>query len=217
MLIEYLGHSCFHFTDARGTTALIDPYDETVGYRVPLKRADYTLLTHGHWDHGNLGMVTGPTKVVQGTGQRGDETLPVRAVLAFHDAEGGARNGLVNMMCFTMDGVRVCHLSDLGHILSSDQVREIGEVDVVLVPVGGGGYTIDAAGAREVVSQLSPRVVIPMHFMTAQTNRRDFPIDGAEKFLDGFKSVEHVRSGLLELTSKSLPVRQTVYLMTHTC
>ncbi len=120
------------------------------------------------------------------------------------------------MMCFTMDGVRVCHLSDLGHVLDDGQVKDIGAVDVLLVPVGGGGYTIDGRTARRVVEQVGPRVVIPMHYMTAQTNRADFPIDGVEPFLEGFRSVERVRGGVLDVTRESLPIRQTVYVLTNT-
>lgn len=217
MRIEYLGHACFHFTDAKGTTVIVDPFDETVGFRVPLKRADYTLITHGHWDHGNLSMVSGATHVVQGAGRRGDERLPVTAVLAYHDDVCGARNGLCNLMCFAMDGLRVCHLSDLGCALDASQLREIGAVDVLLVPVGGGGFTIDAAGAVGVVGQLGPRVIIPMHYMTPQTNRRDFPIDAVDPFLASFKNVERVRSGVLDLTPSTMPIRQTVYVLTNTC
>jgi len=196
---------------------MIDPYDDTVGYRVPLRSAGYTLITHAHADHANMRAVTGPTHVVAGSGRRGNDAFPVRAVLLPHDDRGGAERGLVNGMCFSMDGVRVCHLSDLGDALDESQAAEIGPVDLLLVPVGGAPYTIDGVKARSVVERLAPRAVIPMHYMTPQTNRRDFPIAGVELFLEGFKSVERVRSGVLELTEKTLPLRQTVYVLTNTC
>lgn len=216
MQIEYLGHASFWFKDRAGNTALIDPYDDTVGYRVPQRRAAYTMVTHDHWDHGNVRGVPGATQVIAGSGRRGTEAFPVRAVLAFHDDQGGRRHGLVNIMCFAMDGVRVCHLSDLGHVLAPDQVAEIGPVDVLMVPVGGGSYTIDGATAQRVVEQLQPRIAIPMHYMTAQTNRLDFPIDGVEPFLRNYPHVETVRSGVLEVTPQSLPIRFTVYVLTNT-
>jgi L-ascorbate metabolism protein UlaG (beta-lactamase superfamily) len=216
MRIEYLGHSCFYFRDGAGTTAIVDPYDATVGYEVPSRRADFTLITHGHFDHANLAAVQGRSRVIQGSGTRGDEALEVRAVLAFHDPVGGSERGAVNMMRFEMDGVRVAHLSDLGHLLDPAQVAELRPVDVALVPVGGAPYTIDAATARKVVEQLEPRAVIPMHYQTAMTNRELFPIAGVEPFLKGFRDVETIRSGVLELTQKSLPARRTVYVLTPT-
>lgn len=216
MKIEYLGHSCFYLVDATGLTVMIDPYDGTVGHRLPMRRARYTLVTHPHGDHAHLEGVLGATHVVQGAGVRGDDGLRVRGVLAFHDAEWGSRLGVVNLMCFEMEGLRVCHLSDLGHELEASQVEEIGAVDVAMVPVGGGGYTVDGATARKVVEQLSPRVIIPMHYMTALTNRRAFPLDGVEPFLAGARHVERVRSGVLDVTKESLPLDATVYVLTPT-
>jgi len=214
--IEYLGHSCFYFKDARGTTALIDPYDRTVGYKVPSKHANYTLITHNHWDHANLSAVEGATQVVSGSGARGGDGFSVRAVLACHDAVGGHERGMVNIMRFEMDGVRVVHLSDIGHMLDDSQIAEIKPVDVVLVPVGGPPFTIDGKTAQKVIEQLDPRAAIPMHYMTATTNRTDFPISGVEPFLKGYTHIETVRGGEIELTPKTLPARFTVYVLTPT-
>lgn len=216
MIIEYLGHSCFHLRDAGGMTVLIDPYDESVGPKVPSRRADYTLITHAHFDHDNLSAVAGRTTVVQGSGARGDARLPVHGVLAAHDAVGGRERGMVNMMTFSLDGLRVAHLSDLGHLLDVDQVAELRPVDIALVPVGGPPFTVDGRAARAVVDMLDPRVVIPMHYRTASTRRDRFPIDDVEPFLEGHRRVERVRSGVLEITRASLPVQQTIFVLTPT-
>jgi L-ascorbate metabolism protein UlaG (beta-lactamase superfamily) len=220
MKIEYLGHSCFWFTDG-SVTALIDPYDSTVGYKPPHRPAKYTIVTHDHWDHGHVNAVPGTTTVLRGSGTHGGgphggDGFSVRGILACHDNVGGVKRGLVNLMCFALDGVRVCHLSDLGHLLEPDQIAEIGAVDVLLVPIGGGDYTIDAEGAAKVVAQLNPRAVIPMHYMTAMTNRKDFPIDGLEPFLKKFRHSEQVRRGEIEFTPKTLPLQTTVYCLTPT-
>lgn len=214
MKIEYLGHSCFYLEGPGDVTVMVDPYDDTVGYGMLMRRARYTLVSHGHWDHACVGSVLGATRVIQGAGRHGDESLQVRGILACHDADGGTRLGIVNLLCFEIEGVRLCHLSDLGHVLEPAQVSEIGPVDVLMVPVGGGRYTLDGAAAREVVAQLAPRVVIPMHYMTATTNRQDFPIDGVDPFLAGFRHVRRERSGELELTPATLPVESTVIVMT---
>lgn len=216
MRIEYLGHSCFHFRSEAGATVLVDPYDGSVGHKIPSRRADYTLVTHGHFDHDNLSMIAGPTRVVQGSGSRGDDGLAIRAVLAAHDAVGGRECGLINLMRFEMDGVRVAHLSDLGHLLEPGQIEQLMPVDVVLVPVGGVPFTIDGPTARRVVDQLQPRVAVPMHFRTATTNRAAFPIDGVEPFAELFQRVEIVRSGIIEVMPASLPTRLTAFILTPT-
>jgi L-ascorbate metabolism protein UlaG (beta-lactamase superfamily) len=216
MQIEFLGHSCFHFRDSQGTQVLVDPYDAIVGYQVPLRSADYTLITHSHFDHANLSAVRGATRIISSSGRHSTGDLDVCAVLAYHDNVQGATHGLVHLMAFTMDGLRICHLSDLGHLLEPGQLAQLGKVDVVCIPVGGDPYTIDAATAWQVVEQLSPRVIIPMHFRTALTNRHEFPIAGIEPFVEGRKHVVYERSGTLRLTPRELPVLPTVYVLTHT-
>lgn len=217
MKVEYLGHSCFHVRDDLGVTAMVDPYDGRVGYKLPSRRAKYTLITHDHLDHANIAAVNGATRIISGSGSHGGgDGFSVRAVLACHDAVGGRERGMVNMMRFEMDGVRVAHLSDLGHLLDNAQIAALKPVDVVMVPVGGAPYTIDGTTARKVVAQLDPRVAIPMHYMTAMTHRVDFPISGVEPFLEGYRHVETVRAGVIELTPKTLPAHFTVYVLTPT-
>lgn len=195
---------------------MVDPYDARVGYKVPSRRANYTLITHPHFDHANLAAVTGKTMVISGSGLHGGEDFAVKGVLGYHDDVGGRERGVINMMRFEMDGVRVVHLSDLGHMLDDAQVAELTPVDVALVPVGGPPFTIDGATARKVVERLGPRVVIPMHYMTATTNRSEFPITGVEPFLSHQRRVETIRSGELTLTAGNLPSRLTVYVLTPT-
>ena len=100
-----------------------------------------------------------------------------------------------------MDGVKVCHAGDLGHVLSDEQVTEMGKVDVLLIPVGG-FYTIDAKAANQVCDQLKPRVIIPMHY---KTDKLDFPIAGVDEFLRGKSSVTRLDSSEVELKSGELP------------
>jgi L-ascorbate metabolism protein UlaG (beta-lactamase superfamily) len=105
--------------------------------------------------------------------------IGINGVATFHDAQQGSKRGKNIIFTFDIDGVRVCHCGDLGHALTHEQVKEIGQVDVLLVPVGG-IYTIDAAGAYEVVKQLKPAVTIPMHF---KTQALSFPLEGADRFM----------------------------------
>ena len=217
MQIEYVGHSCFHIKSSQGIEVLIDPFDETVGYQVPLRRADFTLLTHTHLDHANLAAVKGATRVVTGAGLKGSDDFPIRSVLAYHDNVQGATHGLVYLFAFEMDGLRFCHLSDLGHVLEPSHVAELGPIDVLCVPVGGPPYTIDAAAAWQVVAQLEPRLIIPMHYRTALTNGHAYPIAGVDAFLAGARHVQVERSGMLRLSgARDLPIHQTVCVLTPT-
>ncbi|UCD53876.1 MAG: MBL fold metallo-hydrolase, partial [Dehalococcoidia bacterium] len=105
------------------------------------------------------------------------------------------------ILCFEVDGIRVCHLGDLGHQLSEGQVAGVGSVDVLLIPVGG-YYTIDANVATVVCNQLQPKVVIPMHY---KTGKCDFPIAGVEQFLQGKREVRRLDASEVEFKSGALP------------
>ena len=110
-----------------------------------------------------------------------------------------------------MDGVRLCHLGDLGHQLSAEQASEIGEVDVLMVPVGG-LYTIDAAGATSVCNRLKPRVVLPMHY---RTDRCAFPISGVDDFLKGRVNVKRMDVAEVEFTPEKLPPVTEIVVLKH--
>jgi len=120
--------------------------------------------------------------------------ISFEVIESFHDDAGGAQRGSNRIFCFEVDDVRVCHLGDLGHPLTAEQVTAIGEVDVLLIPVSGAA-TIDASQAADVVTQLRPAVVIPMHFKTPQI---DFPFAPVDEFLAGKDNVG--RTGLSEVS-----------------
>lgn len=187
MLLEYYGHSCFAFTDSAGRRLMVDPYGPEVGYRLPHREADVTLVSHAHFDHDHLPAVRGRTAVVRGGGQRQAAGLDIRGIMADHDAEGGSRLGHVTLYRFEMDGLAVAHLSDLGAPLTRAWREALGPVDVLLVPCGGGGYTLGSAEAAALARDLAPRWVVPMHYRTPFLNRTRFPeLEPLEAFLAHF-------------------------------
>ncbi|MFH0800968.1 MAG: MBL fold metallo-hydrolase [bacterium] len=200
MKILYLAHASFLITSESGFKVITDPYGPDLGYRLPNKSADVVLVSHDHHDHNNISSVIGRTTVLNGAGTHRVGEAAFRGILGSH---GGSR-GQVILFTWEMDGLKLCHLGDLGTTLSPEQVREIGAVDVLFVPVGG-HYTLDAAGAHEVAGQLQARVVIPMHFLTGQIDRTRFPIEGVERFTEGRKNVRRVRTSEVDLSSASLP------------
>lgn len=181
MKIFWLGHSCFLLKGSNGISLLTDPFDEDVGYRLPRVRADIVTVSHDHHDHNNVGIIKGNPEVVRGPGRHYVMGIEFGGFNTYHDREKGRLRGSNTVFRFELDGVVICHLGDLGHILAEKQASDIGPIDLLLVPVGG-MYTLEAAKAWSVVEQLQPRIVIPMHYSTPALS---FELEGIEEFLKG--------------------------------
>lgn len=203
MVVKFLGHACFLLTSSCGLRVITDPYESgafggALNYAPIADAADIVLVSHEHADHNYVHGVPGSPKVCrQGCEFQGTE---FRAIQACHDPHGGTKRGHVTIFAFSLDGVRVCHLGDLGTTLTPELVAEIGPVDLLLIPVGG-TYTLDAGQAWSVVAQLNPRVVIPMHYKTTRTT---MPLAPVEAFVAGKPGVEHLRQPSVTLTPQTL-------------
>ncbi len=191
MNIRWLGHSCFLFTGQAGLRVLTDPFDEKVGYPVPRVETDIVTVSHQHYDHNAVQVLPGRPQVVKEEGAPPVSGLSVQGISAFHDADQGGKRGKNILFVFTLDGLRVVHLGDLGHILPAAQLAEIGQVDIACVPVGG-FYTIDAKQAYEVVQQLNPKIVLPMHYKADDTI--SLPIEGSTVFFPYFAQVKRTKN-----------------------
>ena len=171
MEIYPLGHSSFKIkgktlpAGRQGATVVTDPYDSTmVGLKFPkLESVDIVTISHDHRDHNVAENVPGTPFVIAGPGEYEIKGVTVIGVPTFHDDKNGVERGANTVYKMTIDGINICHLGDLGHKLSDDQLNQIGNVEVLLIPVGG-AYTVDAKVAAEVVAQIEPLVVIPMHY-----------------------------------------------------
>lgn len=209
--IRWLGHASFHMVSGDGTRVMTDPYDDTVGYRVTRPEADIVTVSHNHFDHNAVNLVGGEPAVIKGSGERFVKGIRVLGMATFHDEQKGARRGPNIVFVIEMSGLRICHLGDLGHTLSSQQIDQLGKVDILMIPVGG-TYTIDATKATAIVDIMNPPVVIPMHYKTRATN---FPPDTAEKFLAGKKRVERASSLIVEFSRGTLPKETTIYVLNY--
>ncbi|MFQ5880482.1 MAG: MBL fold metallo-hydrolase [Dehalococcoidia bacterium] len=200
MDITWLGHACFRLR-ARDVAIVTDPCPPEVGYRLGRLSADVVTLSHDHPGHTYLKAVAGSPRVVGGPGEYEIAGAFITGVATYHDRQRGEQRGKNTVYVIAVEGLRVCHLGDLGHAPTSDQVEEMGGVDVLLVPVGGQA-TLSAAQAAEVVSLLEPRVVVPMHYQTPATS---VPLDPVEPFLKemGQEAVE--ATPRLSLTRSNLP------------
>jgi L-ascorbate metabolism protein UlaG (beta-lactamase superfamily) len=210
MKIKWLGHACFLITSDGGLRVITDPYAAGGGINYsPIKEvADVVVVSHDHSDHNNVGAVQGKPEVVKGPGTRTVKGIQFRGVATSHDTSQGKQRGPNTVFCFTMDNFRLCHLGDLGHVLSPAQVTEIGGVDILFVPVGG-FFTIDAAVASRVYDQLQPKVVIPMHFKTPQCG---YAIAGVEDFIRGKKNVTEAMASEVEFRRDRLPTATEIVL-----
>ncbi len=178
--IIYFGHSAFRIRGKRATI-VTDPYGESVFGRVMTKvSADVVTVSHSHDDHSEVSRVMGEPFVIDQPGEYEIKGVFILGVSSFHDAEKGAKRGKNNIYAIETDGVKICHLGDLGHKLSDKQQEEINGVDILMVPVGG-VYTLDASKAVEVVNQVEPKVVIPMHYQLPDSKIK---LGTLEKFLN---------------------------------
>ena len=162
MDITWLGHGCFRLR-GRNAVVVTDPYPPALGPRLARLEAQVVTVSHPHENHSYVQAVVKEPYVVDGPGEYEAAGVHVNGIPTFHDAESGASHGRNTVFVIELDDVRVCHLGDLGHRLDDDALEVIGNLDVLLVPVGG-GTSLDAPHAAEVVRQVEPRYVVPMHF-----------------------------------------------------
>lgn len=212
MKIKWLGHSCFKIASKSGIRILTDPFDDNVGYKIPSVEADIVTVSHGHYDHNFTDCVNGDFEIVNKVGNFNIKDIPITGVHTYHDDVEGAKRGDNIVYTFQIDGLKICHLGDLGHMLSSAQIEMIGKVDVLLIPVGG-NFTIDALMAVDVVNQLKPSIVIPMHYKTPALRLN---LDTADKFIEAMGNVERLNSQVMEISLDKLNTNETkVYILKY--
>lgn len=203
--IRWWGQACWSLTAPDGKCVLVDPFPANFGYSSPTAEPQVCLVTHEHRDHNAVENVKGSPKVIRGVGAHEAAGMKFVGVATFHDDAQGAKRGPNTVFAWEMGGIRFAHLGDLGHLLSPQQVQQIGAADVIMIPVGG-YYTIDARQAVEVARQLSAKVVLPMHYKTADVPR--LPIAGIDDFLGAVPKewqVEKPTAPLLSLSLGDLP------------
>jgi len=217
MKVKWLGHAAFLITSEEGTKIITDPYQPGqfgVDYGKIKDAADIVVVSHDHADHNYVQGVPGNPKVVKGAGKHQVKGIEFRGIASYHDDGGGSQRGPNNIFCFTVNGVELCHLGDLGHELSQQQLKEIGAVDVLLLPMAG-TFTIDAATANRIVDRIKPRVAIPMHFKTDKCP--SFPVTDVKPFLTGKKNVKQMDSAEVEFKQGKFPSAMEIVVLKHAC
>lgn len=213
MEIQYLGHSCFRIK-GKDAILLTDPYSPQIGLKLAKTSADIVTISHQHYDHDNSAVVIGTTKrqnpfIISGPGEYEISGVFVYGLASFHDQVKGTKRGTNTIYIINIDGIKLAHLGDLGHRLTDEQLEEVNGVDILFVPVGG-KYTIDAQQAVEVVGQIEPRIVIPMHYKVSGLKIDIAPV---EEFLKDMGVEETKPQDKLIITKEKLPEEREVVVL----
>ena len=212
MKIKWLGHASFMITSDAGIRIITDPYHASgaLNYGEIKESADIVAVSHEHGDHNNVAAVGGNPEVVRDAGTKEIKGITFNGIATYHDDAEGSKRGNNIIFCFEVDGIRVCHLGDLGHPLSDKQVAELGSVDMVLIPVGG-NYTIDAKVATEVCGKLAPKVILPMHYRNDRCS--GFPVSEVDEFLRGKKDISRLDASEMEFKQGELPASTQIIVL----
>lgn len=197
MQITWHGQSLFQITAIPQKNSflriVIDPFSNEIGLKVPKLEADILLTTHSHYDHNNIKAVLGNPFLIEGAGEYEIKDVFIQGIHSWHDEKQGAERGGNTIYTIEVEEMVICHLGDFGQKeLTTEQLEKIGMVDVLIIPVGG-IYTIDAKTAIKVMSQIEPKIIIPMHYQIAKLNLpAGGKLDGLDKFLKilGIKKIE---------------------------
>ncbi|MBI2676674.1 MAG: MBL fold metallo-hydrolase [Candidatus Yanofskybacteria bacterium] len=200
MTLSWLGHSCFRL-EGKEVSLLIDPFSKDIGLRAPRIKDQIILVTHDHYDHNNTEGAEAGSMIINGPGEYEVKGVYIQGVPSFHDNINGAERGPNTIYTTKFEEISLCHLGDLGQeSLDEKQVDLIGDVDVLMVPVGG-KYTIDAKEAVKIIGQIEPKIIIPMHYKTPDLKIDLEPVD---KFLKEVGLVPE-KMEKFKITQKTLP------------
>ncbi len=208
MKIYWLGHASF-LIKTGDKTIIMDPFEEEVGYEIYDKEVDYVTVSHYHWDHSGEHLLKGEPTIIDTVGDFVYPDISFTGFASYHDKEQGSLRGTNIIFRVAAEGINLVHLGDLGHLLSEEQMKVLGEVDILLIPVGG-TFTIDAKEAYELVNKLKPQVVIPMHYQTPQLS---FQLAPVEDFTRRFDQV--VKKPYLEVNKDSLAAENKIITLDY--
>lgn len=216
MKVKWYGHAAFLLTSDKGIKIIIDPYESgayggQLSYGKIKDEADIVLTTHDHADHNETKSLTGSPQIVKGSGTKNIKGISIKGIPTFHDPSKGKERGENTIFILTVDEMNICHVGDLGHVLEEKELREIGSIDILMIPVGG-FFTIDAKEATLVAEQIKPRVLIPMHFKTPKCG---FPIAPVEDFLKGKTNFRKAGSSEISFTKETLPREMEIVVLDH--
>ena len=210
MEIVWLGHSCFRI---RGKEAAIvtDPFDKTLGYPVKKVTANIVTVSHQHPHHSFSEGVAGDPRVVSRPGEYEIQSVFINGIATSHDAAEGEQRGRNTVFLIQIEDVSICHLGDLGHVPTAEQIEQMSDADILMVPVGG-GPTIGAQAAVEIISLIQPKIVMPMHYKTDVVT---MDLEPPDRFLKEMGVKEPLVQPKLTVSKSSLPIDTSVVMLDY--
>ena len=207
MLITWHGQSCFKIQSKNHEeiNVVCDPFDKTVGLKVPRMQADILTISHDHFDHNNRDAVKGDSFIIDGPGEYEVKGVYIYGISSWHNTKDEEDRGPNTIYRFEIEEMSLVHLGDLGHNLTNQQLERLQNVDILFIPVGG-VYTINGKKAVEVINQIEPRIVIPMHYKIPNLKVK---VDGIDKFCKEFGVCPTERLDKYRITKKDLPQEET--------
>lgn len=208
MEITWYGQSCFRLR-SRGLAVVTDPYGPSTGLRLPRLTATVVTVSHEHEDHNHIDAVRGSPFVINGPGEYEIEGIFVIGVSTWHDDKGGRDLGRNTAYLIEFEDLTICHLGNLGHVPTQEQVEQLSNIDVLLVPVGGHA-TLTGTRAAEVVGLLEPRIVVPMHYKAAGLKAQ---LETANRFLKEMAVESPERMDTLTVTAGNIGEETRIVLL----
>ena len=216
MKIKWYGHAAFLITSDQGLKIIIDPYEPgafggQLSYGKINDQAEIVLTSHDHADHNYTKDIPGSPQIIKGSGSKTIKGISIKGISTYHDSSKGSERGTNTIFAIKLDNIQLCHLGDLGHLLSDKDLAEIGPVDILLIPVGG-FFTIDSKEATRVAEQIKPKILIPMHF---KTEKCGFPISPVEDFLKGKTNIKRAKASEATFDKANLPQQIEIVVLEH--
>jgi L-ascorbate metabolism protein UlaG (beta-lactamase superfamily) len=202
--LEWLGHSTFQITSSKGTRILTDPHG-TFDLPQPTLPQHIVTTSHQHGPHSSVQMAPGSPTILHGLTPGGENwqkisttirDVSIYVVPAFHDKSRGMQRGKNAIFVFRVDDICIAHLGDLGHVLTPDQLKMMGKINILLIPIAGGYYTVTPSEARDVTQLVKPNIAIPQHFWWEQAVR---------EYLQGMPKVKTLSTPVLKIAKAELP------------
>lgn len=212
MELVYLGHSSFRLRLLRGITVVTDPYKKLNGGLMRSVKAEVVTISHQHSDHNSLARVEGEPFVISAPGEYEIAGVRITGLPSFHDKEKGKKQGRNVIYLIQMEQIKICHLGDLGHLLSDKLLEEVNDIDVLLIPIGGTD-TINSQEAVKLCKALQPKIVIPMHYKAKGLGKNFAKLETPESFLKDLGAKMRTGEKKLVLKKGSLPEETEVVLM----
>ncbi|MCK5466175.1 MBL fold metallo-hydrolase [Candidatus Parcubacteria bacterium] len=181
MNIIWYGQSCFKI-QSKDIVLITDPFDKKIGLRPPFGSADIVTISHNHYDHNNFQVIKNNPFIIDSAGEYEIKKVTIKGIDSYHDNQEGKERGQNIIYVTEMEGIKICHLGDFGqNTLINGQLEKIGQIDILFIPVGG-VFTIDWKSANTIISQIEPRIIIPMHYKISGIKGELLKLDTVDKF-----------------------------------